>query len=152
MTTSRSNTPGSAASESDMPAALRMQLRAMRADIAPPAHLWESIDARLDRVPMRSPAQRSRRPVLALAAALAVAAVGGSWVWSTRTAPEPLLAQGAGAVASDPTLQDTFATLDHEMREIQRALRQDPTSRVLLQQLHRVDSIRLTLSLRATHG
>lgn len=133
--------------DTDLPAELRMQLRGLRADIAPPAHLWDAIDARLDRVAVQPPARRVQRRAFALAAALAVAAIGGSWAWSTLQAPTSPLARHA-----DAELQDAYATLDRDARRIRRALREDPDSRVLLQQLHRVDAIRHTLERRAAFG
>ena len=152
MTIHRSNTPLTGATDADMPAELRMRLRALREDLAPPAHLWDAIDVRLDRVTVQAHARQTRRPVYALAAALAIAAIGGSWVWSTQTASTSQIAQSDRDAASDPGLRDALAMLDRDIREIREALRQDPTSRVLLQQLHRVDSIRFTLSRRITHG
>lgn len=136
--------------DTDLPAALRMQLRGLRADIAPPAELWDAIDARLERTAVQT-AHRSHRPAYAMAAALALAAIGGAWVWSAQQAPAPRWAE-VGDAASDAGLRATFATLDRDALEIRRALRQDPTSRVLLQQLSRVDAIRQTLGQRAALG
>lgn len=137
-------------SDNDLPAALRMQLRGLREDIPPPAHLWDAIDARLDRA-AAAPARRTHRSVFALAAALAIAAIGGTWTWSSLQVPTLGWAQG-GDAGSDAGLRDAFTSLDRDARRIRRALRQDPTSRVLLQQLHRVDAIRHTLGQRAALG
>jgi len=136
--------------DTDLPAALRMQLRGLRTDIAPPAELWGAIDARLER-PALQAAHRSHRPAYAMAAALAIAAIGGAWVWSAQQAPAPRWAE-AGDAATDAGLRAAFASLDRDALEIRRALRKDPTSRVLLQQLSRVDAIRQTLGQRAALG
>ena len=149
-TPSHTSTSNDTDTDTDLPAALRMQLRGLRAHIAPPAGLWDAIDARLERPALRT-AHRSHRPAYAMAAALALAAIGGAWAWSAQQTPATRWAL-AGDAASDAGLRATFATLDRDALEIRRALRQDPTSRVLLQQLSRVDAIRQTLGQRAALG
>ena len=144
------NSPRHTPTDTDLPAALRMQLRSLRTDIAPPARLWEAIDARLDRAALPA-ARRSHRPAYALAAALAIAAIGGTWAWSAQQAPASHWAQ-SGDAATDARLRDAFTSLDRDALEIRRALRLDPTSRVLLQQLSRVEAIRQTLGQRAALG
>lgn len=69
-------------SNTDLPAALRMQLRGLRTDLPPAGDLWPGIAARIATQAQDAPAAGPRRfrafPALATAAALALA-VGLGW-------------------------------------------------------------------------
>lgn len=139
--------------DTDLPAALRMQLRGLREDIAPPAHVWDAIDARLD-MPRAARRTEPRRWPLALAATLGAVALAGAWTWSSlrEHASPSVVASDALPASADPGMRDAIAALDRDARTIRAALREDPDSRVLLQQLHRVDAIRHILVQRAALG
>ena len=109
--------------DSDPPAALRMQLRALRTPEPPARELWPDIAARLAQAPRQAtPARRGERllPALALAAALVVA-VGLGW---------QLRPQGEDAGPATTPVAGTRATLlvvaDAMTREYRGALRELP--------------------------
>lgn len=146
--------------------ALRWQLRAQRRDIAPPADLWTGIAARLE-----APAPRAvrRTPWFAMAASVLLAIGAGTLVQRakmpgvdpvahreaqslTREYDRALKSMPAAAASSSTELAPALVELDRSARQIRRALERDPDSRLLLDQLRRTYSLRLSLSQRAVVG
>lgn len=108
----------------DLPAALRMQLRALRTPQPPQRELWPDIAARLAAQPPRSaapPPHRRLLPALAVAATLAVALGLG---WQLR--PTGPAAIDAGTTAPIPTGAPLLAIADAMGREYRGALREMP--------------------------
>lgn len=149
-----------------LPDSLRWQLRAQRRDVAPTADLWPGVAARIADVPRRHEPRAAR---FAVAAGLLLAfAAGGLAVHvrsgaATATAVATHEAQSltreyeralrAMPAPTAPTeLAPAFAELDRSARDIRQALRRDPDSRLLLDQLRRTYTLRLALSQRALLG
>lgn len=148
--------------------ALRWQLRAQRRDIAPPTDLWAGIAARLD-TPAPRTARRTRTPWYAMAASVLLAVGAGTLVQHVGVSPvdsithreaqtltseydRALRSIPANAASSSTELAPAIAELDRSARQIRRALERDPDSRLLLDQLRRTYSLRLSLSQRAVVG
>lgn len=148
-----------------LPDALRWQLRAQRQDLAPPTDLWPGVAARLQTAPAR-PRRRPLRFAIAASVLLAVAAGGLTLQSRQQPGPSTVARQEAQSLtreydralqampqASAPAeLAPAFAELDRSARQIRHALRADPDSRLLLDQLRRTYSLRLALSQRALVG
>ncbi|RDZ29456.1 hypothetical protein [Lysobacter silvisoli] len=159
---------------SELPDALRWQLRALRRDEPPQNDLWPGIAARLAQpaaAPVRAPRPRWLAP-FAVAATLAIAVgVTGLWRPAANDAPVPAESlvqreaagmtlqyqaamremQGAAPAQSTAALQPTFDELDRNAALILDALSHDPDSRLLLQQLRRTYARRLALTQRAAY-
>ena len=108
----------------DLPAALRMQLRALRTPQPPGRELWPGIAARLAAQPPRTATPSLHRrllPALAVAATLAVA-VGLGW----QLRPASPAAIDAGAAAPVPAGAPLLAIADAMGREYRGALREIP--------------------------
>ena len=160
------NTPDNSTQDhSELPDALRWQLRALRQDATPTHDLWPGIAARLaTQAPVRRP-QRWLRPVaLAASVVLAIGTVG----WFSRTdevASTPTLVQreaegltrqyqGALQEVQAPTpasLKPTVEALDRDAALIRAALARDPDSVRLLEQLRRTYAHRLALAQRVVY-
>lgn len=152
-----------------LPDALRWQLRAQRRDVAPPVDLWPGIAARLE-APVPRAARRKRTPWYALAASVLLALGAASLVQRsgvvsadavahreaqtlTREYDRALREMPANAKTPSSTeLAPAIAELDRSARQIRRALERDPDSRLLLDQLRRTYTLRLSLSQRAVVG
>ena len=163
-------------------AGLRMALRGLRQDIEPGRDLWPGIAARIEALPQQAaPAARARGRWLwpvSMAASMLLAA---GLAWQLRPpAPEPPVRQAQQATAGVPSLvqreadamtaqyrsalrefevgtvhaswQPGLETLDRSATEIRAALRVNPDSRLLLEQLRQTYSRRLALSRRALHA
>lgn len=163
-----------AGSGDELPEALRFRLRAMRTDETPEHDLWPGIAARLD-TRRATPRATPRRwlPPLALAATLVIA-VGATGLWrgalppgamSDRSAPTLVQREAAGmarqydaalgeiAASQVPgMMQPTLDELDRHTSQIHAALKRDPDSRLLLEQLRRTYSHRLALTQRADYS
>lgn len=152
---------------------LRRQLRELRTDAEPAHDLWPAIEARL---PASQPTRGGFRWLpLALAASLAVAALVAHQTVGPTADPDagraPALVRGseplpraataldieyraalAGLppVALPPELRDTALLLDDSALELREALRQQPDSRFLLDQLRRTYALRLQLGRPAS--
>ncbi|AXK71691.1 hypothetical protein DWG18_04885 [Lysobacter sp. TY2-98] len=153
--------------DSTLSDALRWQLRAQRRDIAPPTDLWAGIAARLE-TPAPRVVSRSRTPWYAMAASVLLAIGAGTLVQRVGVSPTDTVAhreaqtltreydralRSMPADASSSTeLAPAIAELDRSARQIRRALERDPDSRLLLDQLRRTYSLRLSLSQRAVVG
>ncbi|HRP72382.1 MAG TPA: hypothetical protein PK743_07090 [Luteimonas sp.] len=120
-------------STADLPAALRLQLRSLRADTPPARDLWPDIAARIAATPQSAtaadtpPARRGIRawPALATAAALALAVGLG---WQLRpTAPG--VEQLPAIAGIDPIARPLLIEADAMTREYQGALRELPPLR-----------------------
>lgn len=152
---------------SPLPDALRWQLRAMRRYEEPANDLWPGIAGALEARPPVAP--RPHVPWLAMAASvLLVVGLVGFWqgALGDPVPAGPLALHEANQLARqyesalrelpDASRSTAFAPAFHELdrsaKEIQRALAQDPDSRLLLEQLRRTYSQRLALSQRALHG
>ncbi|WP_133501972.1 hypothetical protein [Cognatilysobacter terrigena] len=149
--------------------ALRWQLRAQRRDIALPADLWPGIAARLE-APAPRAARRGPMPWFAMAASVLLAIGAGSLVQRTGVTPIDTIAHreaqtltseydralrsmpATAKAPSSPELAPAIAELDRSARQIRRALERDPDSRLLLDQLRRTYTLRLSLSQRAVVG
>jgi len=158
----------------DLPAALRMQLRALRTPQPPRRELWPDITARLVAQPRRAapPLHRRLLPALAVAATLALA-VGLGWQLrpagpaaidaATAATPVPagvpLLAiadamgrEYRGALREIPApapsspVYASLLELDASAAAVRDALAQDPDSLFLLQRLQYVHARRLALT------
>ncbi len=157
----------------DLPAALRMQLRALRTPQPPQRELWPDIAARLAAQPPRSaapPPHRRLLPALAVAATLAVA-VGLGWQLRPASpaidagtdapppADAPLLAiadamgrEYRGALREMPApapsspVYASLLELDASAAAVEDALAQNPDSLFLLQRLQHVHARRLALT------
>lgn len=153
----------------ELPDALRWQLRALREDAVPGRDLWSGIAARLEPQarPVRTPPTRT--PWLALAASLLlVVGVAGIWqgrlrdgdatqaalVEARRLSTDYRQALDSLPVAAEQsrTLAPALDELDRSAAQIRRALARDPDSRLLLEQLRRTYARRLELSQRALVG
>lgn len=150
----------------ELPEALRWQLRALRRDEAPTRELWPGIAARLQ---APRPARRRWLVPTAIAASLllVVGVLGQLDDPATLPAAEPatLVQREADgmtrqyqaalqelAPASVPaTLQPALDDLDRSAALIRDALARDPDSRLLLEQLRRTYAHRLALAQRATY-
>ena len=116
--------------DQDLPAALRMQLRALRTPEPPARDLWPDIATRIAAQPQATAASPRRRPRLIPAiAAAAVLALAIGLGWQLRPAsPEPAHASTVGtepAAARDPLL----IVADAMAREYLGALREVPAPR-----------------------
>ncbi|TZF87424.1 hypothetical protein [Cognatilysobacter lacus] len=148
-----------------LPDTLRWQLRAQRENIAPPAHLWDGIEARLGAQPV---SRHSTLPRYAIAASVLLAAVAGGLLLQARSPvassalarreAQSLTREYDRAIGSMPEarapaeLAPALVELDRSAGQIRRALQNDPDSRLLLDQLRRTYSLRLALSQRAIVG
>lgn len=158
----------------DLSAALRLQLRGLRGEVAPARDLWPGIAARLDEAPAAArPAPPVRRrwapPALATAAVLALA-VGAAWqMRPDAVVPAP---QAVAAAASAPLVLEAQAMtreyegalrelppvpaaaeyglaldqLDASAGAVRAALAQTPDAHFLLEHLQRIYSRRLSLT------
>jgi len=159
--------------DSDLPPALRMQLRALRTPQAPARELWPDIAARLAPPPRQAMPPRRRvrlLPTLALAAAL-VLAVGLGWQLQPKgpgAAPEPAPAGQARApllVVADAMTREyhgalrelpapppaapgyeNLLELDANAAVVREALAQAPEATFLLQRLQHIHARRLALT------
>lgn len=161
----------------ELPDALRWQLRGLRRDAEPRRELWDGIAARIAMQPQSRPAapvasRRRARPfaLLATAAVLAMA-VGIGWQLrpdaapapaSVPTAQAPLLAIEADAMAREyegalrvvqaaqvtPVASPALAELDASAAALRAAIAQAPDSRFLFDRLQRVYAQRLALTQR----
>ena len=116
--------------DQDLPAALRMQLRALRTSEPPARDLWPHIATRIASEPQAASASPHRRPRLVPAiAAAAVLALAVGVGWQLRPAsPGPAVASAvatAPAAARDPLV----IVADAMAREYQGALREVPAPR-----------------------
>lgn len=161
----------------DLPEALRWQLRALRRDQAPSRDLWPDIARRL-RQPAATTASARRRWIapVTLAATLAIA-VGASGFLrdglpagsqSTETVQVSVVQREAAGLARqydaalsevataqpEPSraLKSTLDELDRSLSLIHYALSQDPDSTLLLDQLRRTYSHRLALAQRIAYS
>ena len=152
---------------------LRWKLRGLRVDAAPSQDLWPDIAARLQQAPAQQPGIRPRRrPLGSLAiAASMLLATGLAWQLGQRPAAAPvadpliqreaegLVREYRGAldeVARLPQAQlaasytPAMRQLDSSAELILAAIKLDPDSTLLLEQLRRTYSKRLALAQRAT--
>lgn len=142
-------------------AALRFALRGLRQDIPPQQDLWPGI-ARAIHAHGRARRGPTRWWPLALAASVMVVA-GLAWRLDPTTAPPAVQAEvhGPAALALDAEYRAALAqvqgigradaiapglrALDDGLAQIHAALRHDPDSRLLLEQLRRIYLQRLAL-------
>lgn len=151
----------------DSDTSLHWQLRALRRDVAPAHDLWPSIAGRIAGLPQQHAAV-AVRPVsrgwpIALAASLLLA-VG--MLWQTGMLPagtQPVVQREAASLTRDyqaalsqfdqrpppRELADSLKALDDSASQIRAALRRDPHSRLLLEQLRRTYTQRINLTQRA---
>lgn len=144
-----------------LPDALRWQLRAQRRDVPPSADLWPGIAGRLQSAPTP---RRARMLPFALAASVMVATFAGALVLrgpassTGQREAQRLSEEYRAALDAMPQAGATgdyhaaLAELDRSARSIRRALKTDPDSRLLLEQLRRTYTLRLTLTQRALVG
>lgn len=116
--------------DQDMPAALRMQLRALRTPEPPARELWPDIAARIAAQPQAAAAAPHRRtrlfPAIAAAAVLALA-IGVGWQLRPPAAePAQASATAAPAAPSAPLV----IVADAMTREYRGALREVPAPRL----------------------
>ncbi|GAB6196271.1 hypothetical protein PAGU2595_015790 [Lysobacter xanthus] len=137
-------------------------MRAQRRDVEPARDLWPGIAARL---PAQRPAPSPWAPRFALAASLAVA-TGTVLLLRLPATPGDEAARQASVVVREydqamkampkadapAELAPAMVELDRSARDIRHALKRDPDSRLLLDQLRRTYSLRLALSQRAVVG
>ena len=163
----------------NLPDAMRWQLRALRRDEPPSRDLWPDIASRLQQQPTaaRAPVPRRWIAPLALAATLVVA-IGASGLFrdglpvpSTQplqTAQLSVVQREAAGLArqydaalgevataqAEPSaaLKSTLDELDRNLSLIHYALSQDPDSTLLLDQLRRTYSHRLALAQRGAYS
>ncbi|MFC4727275.1 hypothetical protein [Coralloluteibacterium thermophilus] len=152
---------------------LRLRLRGLPREMAPPERAWEAIASRLGEVPRDSPAtdavpvRRARRLPMALAAAASVVlAVAFVALRPAPPAEPPLLVQQAElidgeyreALAALPAaevpaeLQPALAELDASAAAILAAIRSEPSADFLLGHLQRTYARRLELTFQAALG
>lgn len=117
--------------DQDLPAALRMQLRALRMPEPPARELWPDIAARIAAQPRATtvPSRRHQRllPGIAAAAVLAVAIGLG---WQLRpSAPEPAQSSAVAAALSAAAPAPLVVVADAMTREYRGALREVPAPR-----------------------
>ncbi|KRG70138.1 hypothetical protein [Pseudoxanthomonas dokdonensis] len=151
----------------DKDASLHWQLRGLRRDASPGHDLWPAIAGRIASLPQQQ-AEPGFHPVsrwwpMALAASLLLA-VG--MVWQAGLLPSataPGVQREAASLTRDyqsamtqldqrppPTeLADSLKALDDSASQIRAALRRDPHSRLLLEQLRRTYTQRINLTQRA---
>ena len=162
----------------ELPDALRWQLRGMRRDVEPQRDLWDGIAARIatqPQAPLVSRDSRLRRPLALLATAAVLAlAIGVGWRMRPDAAPMPattagthatnrLLAMEADAMAREyagalrvvqasagvaPAASPALAELDASADMLRAAIAQAPDSRFLFDRLQRVYAQRLALTRR----
>jgi len=159
-------------------AELRMALRGLRQDIEPGRDLWPGIAARIEALPRQAaPAARARGRWLwpvSMAASMLLAA---GLAWQMRPASPESSTRQAQAVPSlvqreadamtaqyrsalrefevgtvHASWQPGLEALDRSAAEIRAALRVNPDSRLLLEQLRQTYSRRLALSRRALYA
>jgi len=162
----------------DLPEAMRWQLRALRRDEPPSHDLWPDIAGRL-RQPAATAASARRRWIapVALAATLAIAVGASGFLRDGLPAGSPrsaetvelslvqreaaglarqyhaALSEVASAQAEpSPALRSTLDELDRNLSLIHYALSQDPDSTLLLDQLRRTYSHRLALATRGAYS
>lgn len=157
-------------------AELRLALRGLHHDIEPARDLWPGIAARIEALPRQAMPRRRRPWLWSLATAASLAgALGLSW----QLAAPGKLEAGRGAVPPASTLvqreADTLTVhyqaalrevdarplpagwrpgieaLDRSAAEVRAALRQQPDSRMLLEQLRVIYTRRLALARRALY-
>ncbi|HZH42600.1 MAG TPA: hypothetical protein VEY50_00725 [Lysobacter sp.] len=153
-----------------LPDALRWQLRALRQPQEPTRDLWPGIAAQLGARPAVRNAPRWRGG-LALAATLVVA-LGAAVLWrawpgATHAGADPTLVQREADVltlqyqaalqelpADTPgtPMRHAFDDLDRNAALIRAALRRDPDSQLLLEQLRRTYTQRLALTQRLAYS
>ena len=162
----------------DLPDAMRWQLRAMRRDASPSRDLWPDIARRLQQpAAARASARRRWIAPVALAATLVIA-VGASGLLrdglpvrstqSLETVQLSVVQREAAGLArqydaalgevataqAEPSaaLKSTLDELDRNLSLIHYALSQDPDSTLLLDQLRRTYSHRLALAQRGAYS
>lgn len=155
-------------------AELRMVLRGLRREMEPGHDLWPGIAARLQVQPQKVTLRRHQRWPLAWAAAVLLV-LGVAWQGNAPQAVQPApanplrVATGASLPKEAETLtvhyqaarreldvhpapaswQVGLAALDHSADQILVALRQNPDSPLLLEQLRQIYARRIALSRRA---
>lgn len=145
---------------------LRLRLRRLQQDHAPPVDLWPRIAQRLQDPPLPTtrPARlRLRRWVPVSLAASVLLAFGLTWNRDMPDRPEPLIHAEAVAMAAQyqdaldeyahaplqPELRPALEHLDQNALSIMAALERYPEARLLLDQLRRTYDRRLELTQRA---
>lgn len=159
----------------ELPDALRWQLRGLRRDVEPRRELWDGIATRIATQPQMAPTappasrRRARSFALLATAAVLAMAVGIGWQLRPDAAPvpvpeaqAPLLAIQAEAMAREyegalrvvqaaydaPVTSPVLAELDASAAALRAAIAQAPDSRFLFDRLQRVYAQRLALTQR----
>jgi hypothetical protein len=157
-------------SRSERDSELHMALRQLPRTVQPTRDLWPGIAARIG---AGSPAQvralrRRRLPHLALAASIALLALGVTrwWPQASVDPQAQMMQQQVTAMTREydaalaqlpqaalpPVLAPGLQALDASAVQIRRALQQAPHSTRLIAQLQHTYALRLRLSQRGMHG
>lgn len=158
--------------DSSIPDELRWQLRALKRDVSPDAHVWSGIESRLS-LPL--PQRRRLGPQWMAVAASMLLVVGALGWWRAMTPSKPMMSSSIAqslvqreaesmtrqyeaalrevpSSATPAVVVATYEELDRSAAMIRAALAVDPDSRLLLEQLQRTYARRLALAQRVAYS